>query len=179
MTPSIQYWMRLLLLLFGTLSALSLVMTLAWRGRSKRAAAGSRHWSSIWGLSLPQMMTKMQAYLTRAGMIAIWVILGFAGNDLWRFHHTYVLNDLTVIAVPGDTVVEDGKERTLADLEYYLERMEEPRGQSFPFNVCPDYDPKLKVGNHIKVIVYEVKFFADPPCRDVGGGGKNGIIVYK
>lgn len=105
------------------------------------------------------------------------IAVGFAANDLWRFHHTYVLNDMTVIGSPGEVITEDGHERPLAPHEYFLQRNEEPRGQAFSFLFCANYDPTMRDGNHIRVMVYEVKFTTSPPCRDVGGG-KLGILFH-
>jgi hypothetical protein len=112
------------------------------------------------------------------GWALVWLIVGMGADDIWRYHHTYVLSNLSVIAVPGDTVMENKKPRVLAVREYWLQRHDEPVGQGFPFNFCEDYDPKPYRGAYIEVIVYEVKFNAQPPCRSVGGGGKNGIILY-
>jgi hypothetical protein len=108
------------------------------------------------------MIKKSGTLAPRAFIALLFAFLGFASNDLWRFHHTYVLSNLTVISRESKNT-------------YWVQRNDEPIGQAFPFVFCPDYIPEMNNGDSIEVVVFEAKF--NPPCHDVGGG-KNGIIFY-
>jgi hypothetical protein len=173
MISSIQYW-------FGFLGWLVFASSLISNAglivrESIELSTCGKPYTAIRAFTIA-MIRKVGNTAPKFGIAVLFAVVGFAANDLWRFHHTYVLNDLSVIGVPGDIVAENGVHRILGEREYYLQRLEEPRGQAFSFNFCPDYDPKAKRGSQIAVMVYEVKFSMTPPCRDVGGGGKNGII---
>ena len=71
-------------------------------------------------------------------MVAFGVLAGYVIRDLKQFHHTYVLNDVSILR-------KDAADR-------YLMRV---GNQIFEMQFCSDFTPDFDPDTLLKVIVYE------------------------
>lgn len=79
-------------------------------------------------------------FLIRLGLVCAGLIVGYALHDLWQFHHTYVLNDLTVV-------------HKISESEWVM--MFNDNHDRFTTKFCADYLPKFREGTVLKSLVYE------------------------
>jgi hypothetical protein len=87
------------------------------------------------------MRVAMAVISKRTLQMAALVSLGWILNDWWDFHHLYINWNVDVIAKKSD-------------YSYTFQRLTEPVGQSFPFDLCAQsYIPDLHVGDHVEVVV--------------------------
>jgi hypothetical protein len=110
------------------------------------------------GLTLPivtvsdKVKQKTRTTLANAAKIGMGIVLGMGAIDLWQYHHTFILWDLTVVAEPGDRINVDGRQTVVPSATFYFQRASGPSGQIFPRTFCPKYVPGLHDGYHVEVI---------------------------
>lgn len=134
MMPSLLWWVSLLVLLVGL--SIWLYNGFLVRLMHLRLRPEVYDWRS-WRSRLMQRLGKL---LVQTSIIAISMVCGYAVRDLWQFHHTYVLNDLTVV-------------HKVSESEWVL--MFNENHTSFTTKFCDDYLPQFQEGTRIKIMVYE------------------------
>lgn len=143
MSHSLHFWLRLSLLFLGLWGCIWLA-SIVWRKRREE------------GLTKPIIRwlnwTKIFQHSQNLCRIGMGVLIGMAVLDLYQYHHTFVLWDLTVMAEPGDIIHSDSKVIVVPRNTFYFQRASGPVGQMFPRTFCDKFVPGLHDGYHVEII---------------------------
>lgn len=146
------HWLLALLgLLFGSLSGLSLATWSGlrlWKANPDLRVNVSAIWSEIWNMARVMAVQGRKA-AAALGLVALGIILGAAGDQLWTFHHYETLADVYVLEKIDD--------------QHF--RMQTDKGQAFQVTMCDDSKVDWRAGERLKVFNYEQR----RGCKSVVG----------